>query len=227
MSGADDEIDFRPFFDMVVGVLFVLLILVAAQVYFQQVSDQSVASEAAKRDAARRRADIAAFLDALAGRLRAGGLAAAADAAHGAVLLPLQDVLAADASGLPAVEGTAVGRLGAALADATACVTAPRSDDPGCSAFARLDLDALDVGVRLEAAPPGAPLAPDRYGELGASVLSARLLGEHPSLIGASNAAGGRVIRFVTAPAASPQAGAAAGAAPGLRGDLVLDFTFR
>ena len=43
METADDldGVDFKPFFDMVVGVLFILLILIAAQLFFSQFQDQS------------------------------------------------------------------------------------------------------------------------------------------------------------------------------------------
>ena len=224
ISETDNETDFRPFFDMVIGILFVLLILVAAQIYFQQTDNQTVANEAAKQEAALRRADIATFLTTLSDRLRAGGLAATADADKGTVLMPLGEVLGIDAAGLPTVAATLSGRLGPPLAELLACVTAPRSTARNCEAFARLGLDALAVTARLGAVPSGAALPRDRFADLGAALLSARLFGEHPVLIGASNATGGRVVTFGTAYAGPGTPGVLA--APGVIGELVFDFTF-
>lgn len=219
-SGIEDATDFRPFFDMVIGILFVLLILVAAQVYFAQAQDETTASEAVKREAALRRADIAAFLGTLADRLRAGGLDATVDAGSGAVLVPLGQVLTIDARGLPSVGPAPAARLGAVLSGMAACVTDPRSAAQPCPTYARLSLDALAVTARVGALPPGAALARARFGDLGSALLSAAVLSDEPSLIGASNPAGGRVVTF-----GSALAGAGAPLA-GVGGDLALDFTF-
>ncbi len=219
-SGIEDATDFRPFFDMVIGILFVLLILVAAQVYFAQAQDETAASEAAKHEAALRRADIAAFLGALADRLLAGGLDATVDAGSGAVLVPLSQVLVVDARGLPSVGPAPAARLGTVLSGMATCVTSPRSATPPCPAYARLSLDSLAVTTRVGALPPSAALARGRFGDLGSALLSAAVLGGEPGLIAASNPAGGRVVTFGTA-----LAGAGSPAA-GVGGDLALDFTF-
>lgn len=220
-SGADDGTDFRPFFDMVIGILFVLLILVAAQIYFQQAQDETAVNDAAKREAMVRRADIAAFLDAFAGRLRAEGLNATADAEAGAVLLPLRQVVSVGGAGLPSVAVDAQEKLGAPLSAYTACVTQPRSAAVACSNFVRLALDLLTVRVRVGELPSGVLLPRNRFGDLAEALLAAVLLGGEPALIGASNEAGGRVVTFGTAAASPGISGSEVG------GDLVLDFQFQ
>ena len=223
LSDHDDAADFRPFFDMVIGILFVLLILVAAQIYFQQVQDKGATTDVAKREAALRRAEIATFLGRLAERLRADGIAASPDIEAGAVTLPLGDVAGLDAEGLPEILRVKAGALGTTLSEMTACVTEPRRTDPACADVGRLHLDALGIDLRMGTAPPGAALPRDRFGDLAGTLLSAALLRGAPALIGASNGSGGRVVRFQTA-LANPAAGARQ-ATPD--GDVSLDFTFQ
>ncbi len=221
----EEATDFRPFFDMVIGILFVLLILVAAQIYFQQVQSQG---GAAKRNAALRQAEIASFLGVLAERLRSEGIQAVADTEGSAVLLPLRDIMTVDGAGLPQVEGVRAGPLGATLLGLTACVTEPRSPDLSCSGFGRLHLDVLGIDVRVGALPVATALPRDRFEAVAGALLSASLLRGAPGLIGASNEAGGRVLEFSHGLAGAAAAGGAQdGAIGGLGGDVVLDFTFR
>ncbi len=222
-SGAEDGTDFRPFFDMVIGILFVLLILVAAQIYFEQEQVDTVSSDATKREAALRHADITTFLNALAARLLAAGLTPTVDPENGAILLPLQEVMSVDAGGLPAVQEVPAGRLGTVVAGMISCVTVPRSTDSACPPFGRLGLDRLAVTVRVGTLPPQAALPTDRFGDLGSAMLSAKLMNGAPELVAASSAAGGRVVSFDTASTGiSPLAPEA-----GVSGDVVLDFTFQ
>lgn len=211
-----DETDFRPFFDMVIGILFVLLILVAAQIYFQQAQGQGVADEAARREAALRRAAISTFLSSMAERLRAAGLAADTDPEAGSVVLRSSDVVSLDATGRPDIVTAPAAALGSALATLTACVTQPRSAVPACAGFEQLHLEALAIRLRTGALPPTADLPRDRSGDLAVALLSAALLRGTPGLIEASTDDGGRVVTFggSLAPAGSP-------------GDVTLAFDFR
>ena len=225
LSGSDDATDFRPFFDMVIGILFVLLILVAAQIYFQQAQDQTAVTDTARREAALRRAEIAAFLGTLAERLRVAGLAAIADPEAGAVVLPLGAVVGIDGAGLPLVEAAPAAALGTTLAGLTACVTRPRSAASDCAGYDRLHLDALGIELRTGTLPPAAALPRDRFGDLAGALLSASLLRGAPGLIGASTDVGGRVVTFGGRLAAEGPAGSGpAGSGPD--GDLTLAFTF-
>lgn len=219
----EEDADFRPFFDMVIGILFVLLILVAALIFFQQVQDNSATSEAAKQESAIRRAEIATFLGALAERLRGDGIEATVDLAGGAVLLPLRDVVSVEAGGLPGVRAEATARLGAALTGLVSCVSQPRTAGAACAAFDRLHLDALDVRVLTGALPGVAVLPRDRFGRLASALLSAALLRNEAGLLGASDDAGQRVIAFDDALAGS----APAATSDGVGGDVVLGFAFR
>jgi len=219
----EEDADFRPFFDMVIGILFVLLILVAALIFFQQVQDNTVTSEAARQESAIRRAEIAAFLGTLADRLRGEGLDATVDLAGSAVLLPLHQVVAVERQGLPGVEAEATARLGRTLTGLVSCVSQPRNAGAACAAYDRLHLDALDVRVSTGALPPGTALPRDRFGRLASALLSAALLRNETGLLQASDEAGQRVMAFDDALAGSSPAAAPDG--PG--GDVVLSFAFR
>src|SRR3954452_2308857 len=85
-----DGIDFKPFFDMVVGVLFVLLILISAQMFFSQ---WGAAHDPAKQDAeAAARAweqEQRLFLKDLAERLRAEGFDVSVDDVDRSIAVPL------------------------------------------------------------------------------------------------------------------------------------------
>ena len=223
LSDREEDADFRPFFDMVIGILFVLLILVAALIFFQQVQNDAVTSAAAKQETAIRRAEIAGFLNALAERLRGDGMAATADLAGNAVVLPLTDVVAAESRGLPGVKDEAVARLGATLTELVSCVSQPRRADAACAAFDRLHLDALDVRVLTGSLPAAVGLPRDRFGRLASALLSASLLRNSTGLLQASDDAGQRVIAFDDALAGLPPAGGP----DGVGGDVVLGFTFR
>ena len=77
MEAADDldGVDFKPFFDMVVGVLFILLILIAAQLFFSQFQDQS--ENAAQENIEREwREEVSGFFDRFQRGLGERGIAA-------------------------------------------------------------------------------------------------------------------------------------------------------
>ncbi len=93
----DDAIDFKPFFDMVVGVLFILLILVSAQLFFSQWQNAASPAETAAREAEAKRlradADVAAFIDELVEALRAAGFSPAVDRLGRSVSIPASQVM--------------------------------------------------------------------------------------------------------------------------------------
>src|SRR5665213_2788398 len=95
-----DGIDFKPFFDMVVGVLFVLLILIGALLFFQSAQSDVTAKQAQSEAQARQRAEEertrqewrterAALLSFLADHLREHGVEASVDLANASIAIPL------------------------------------------------------------------------------------------------------------------------------------------
>src|SRR5438045_2732124 len=97
----DDAIDFKPFFDMIVGILFVLLILVAAQMFFTQwgASDERTPQEKAQQVRLEWEREITAFLTDAAERLRARGLQPTIDQVDRTLAVPLADVTRIEEAG--------------------------------------------------------------------------------------------------------------------------------
>jgi hypothetical protein len=209
-----DEIDFKPFFDMIVGVLFVLLILIAAQMFFTQWG-------ADPEDAARRERQAQAqidwerqltgFLEDVRQRVAAAGLPAAADVTQRTVSVPLS-ALAAPSPGAPRIDAGAAGRLGQAVLASLRCLagqgSAPAAREPGCPATYRLRLWQVGTELRLAGAPQGTDLPPDRAGALLGALVTAALLQGAPELLGVSGTSGlpalARAPATSLAPAASP-----------------------
>ncbi|MGI3903977.1 MAG: hypothetical protein ACRYGP_33320 [Janthinobacterium lividum] len=190
-----DGVDFRPFFDMVVGILFVLLILIGALIFFQQTQD-GVAGSPAQSELRRWRAQRITFLERLASDLQARGLPARVDTAAGTVTMPLDVVADLAGAGLPQVRPAGAAGLAAALAPVVACVSVPRAAGPDCADTDLLSLDGLSVQVRVGAASPNAALPRDRSARYLSATLSNVLYGDAPALLRASDRVGGAAVAF-------------------------------
>jgi hypothetical protein len=83
-----DSIDFKPFFDMVVGILFILLILIAAQLFFSRFESDSPEAQAQQKRAARA-AEQELFLNGVAIALTKAGFPANVDRAGNRITVPL------------------------------------------------------------------------------------------------------------------------------------------
>ena len=213
-----DGIDFRPFFDMVVGILFVLLILVGALIFFQQTQD-SVTGTSAQSQQRRWRQQRDLFLQRLVADLQTKGLPASADTAGGAVRVPLNGLVEASMSGgLPELKGTVVVGVAGALAPAVSCVSVPRASVSSCPDSDLLSLDGLTMQVRVGAVPSDSALPRDRAARFLAASLAEALYGSAPDLLRASDRRGTAVIGFDSGTLGDGQTGGP--------GDLELVFGF-
>jgi hypothetical protein len=227
-----DGIDFKPFFDMVVGVLFVLLILIGALLFFQTAQTDATAKQAQAQKLAQQQAEEArkrqewrvertAFLDWIAGHLKERGIAASVDPDNASIAIPLATMAKLGDDGLPALASDATDKLGGTLAHDLACVAAQSDYAGDCAAFHLLRLDTAAMEVRIAPLGPGATLSQDRFGRLLASLLTAELLKGSPDLLRLSGSAGGVIVTTASAVAAG------AVAAPGaVGGDLAIGFAF-
>jgi len=174
--------DYKPFFDMAIGVLFILLILIGSLLFFQT-ADKATESASAQNSARERQAEIAAYLQWLADHLRAQGLVAEVDQANSAIILPLGELATIGGDGLPALQSQATKDLGQVLAHDLACI-APGADRPGsCGTFPQLRLDEAAAEVRTGEIAGGASLQPDRFGTLLTDKLSAAVVEASPDLL--------------------------------------------
>jgi len=218
-----EVIDFKPFFDMIVGILFILLIFIAAQLFFTRWDDplaQTESRERSRRLAFQWQQQATDLLEDIAVRLRGVGLSAAVDVVDRAVTVPLGELLSVSDNG--AVQFHArTESVGATLAERLSCI--PGQDRPrpaDCPPVDLLRLGGVRSEVRVAGVPPSISLPSDRYAHLLTTLLGAQLLRGAPALA-AMNGSGG-------VPALQPGSivtGAAqAGGAP--QGDLALRFSF-
>jgi hypothetical protein len=217
----DDVIDFKPFFDMIVGILFVLLILVAAQMFFTQWGEAGRPQQQARLEWQR---EITAFLDDVAQRLRGRGLSVSIDQVDRTIATPLGELVTPGPEQLPRPAPGRVGSLGQALVESLSCLTGGAAP-ADCPAFRLLHLGQLRTETRVASPSPIAVLSPDRYASLVSTLLNAALLEGAPSLLAISGSAGGPALQ----PGSSvvPAATAEGISVPGnLAGDFALRFVF-
>jgi hypothetical protein len=88
---SSDTIDFKPFFDMVVGILFILLILIAAQLFFTRFETDSPEAQAQQKRATRL-IEQELFLNSVADTLKKSGFVPTVDRVGNRVSIPLSSV---------------------------------------------------------------------------------------------------------------------------------------
>lgn len=223
---SEQDIDFKPFFDMVVGVLFVLLILVAAQLFFTQWA--ATPSTATQPDRAQKlrldwEREASTFVEHLANRLRSRGFDVKLDIVDRSMSLPLGEIAQSEPGGSPRVDAAGIGAIGEILSERLRCLpgqSGPRAAD--CPPLTILRLGQMRAEVRLQGAPEQA-LAPDRYARLLAALIQADLLRGAPRLLDATGSGGGPALRMESTLLSVPSASAPNGALPG---DFALRFAF-
>lgn len=219
MTTSAEDIDFKPFFDMVVGILFILLILISAQIFFAQHTTDD-ASQEAERRALERERQTTAFLEDFTGRLRAEGFEARIDRSRRAVVMPLGGLMDAGRDSVPQFAGPRVSALASVLAERLPCIAPQPLARAACADVDLLNLGSVEAEVRIAAAPERSPLSADRYAQLATTLFSSALLQLRPALLGLSNLAGTPALRF----SAATQAAAARQAA---LGELSFTFVFQ
>jgi hypothetical protein len=222
----EEAIDFKPFFDMIVGVLFVLLILISAQMFFTQWASDPVtkkAQEEAQRISLEWQREISLFLARTAERARGSGLTVILDHVDRSIVIPVSEIARVDRTGEPRVEQEPIRALGEAALGELDCLRGQaRAPRPGCSDYEFLRLGRMEAETRLGSKPPSSNLAPDRYAKLIATLIAASLLQQTPDLLAVTGSGSGPAFQTGSSLAASHE-----NAEPTvLRGDFLLRFTF-
>lgn len=215
-GNSDETVDFKPFFDMVVGLLFLLLILVSAQLFFSQWQVQPSPAELARQEAEARRhafeAGVDEALTRIAQQLGAAGFSPAVDRLARSISIPAGEVFQKEAPGDP--DRAALTRFAPAIFKELRCLSSPPPSE-GCPGAQRVRITRLETRLLLPAAEAGAtPRTPQRLAGLA---LSSALFGAEPGLLD------------ITAPSGSPaiETGARVETIPTAGGgQLVLDFAF-
>ncbi len=197
MDGSEqDSVDFKPFFDMVVGVLFILLILVAAQMFFAQWQPQAevprpTPAEIEAQRLAALRAETDGFLKHVQSKLAAEGLTATVDALASTITLPLAQ-LRSRSSEQSRIDRSATHRLGRGLFVAANCLSIGLDKAQDCPVYRHLRLERVQpkllIGSDMDAPP-------SRVGRVAALELSSALYGSHPELFGLLTPSGSMAMR--------------------------------
>lgn len=217
-----DEIDFKPFFDAVVGILFVLLILISAQLFFTQWGNvaQEDPGARARQTLIEWEKQTAIFLEGLAEQLRTHGLNPVLNLLDKSISLPLSDVVALDSAQWPQLNSQPE-LIGELLLKRLNCLPGqvqPRP--PECPALELLHLRRVNVELQV-GLPNSAPLPADRYAEYLRVIFDAALIRAAPGLLTVVGADASRTVR------SSSRAGALADPQPAaLLGDVALRFVF-
>jgi hypothetical protein len=102
-----DGSDFKPFFDMIVGVLFILIILISAQMFFAQRSMENTDADKLERNK-----QIRSFLEDVADRLRMNGFEPGIDLVRRNLTLRLEQLSSPPTAGIPTFSDPRIEALG-------------------------------------------------------------------------------------------------------------------
>lgn len=220
-TNEDEVIDFKPFFDLVVGILFILLILVASQLFFSRWKDTPSPQDAAAQAREQRRvatlADIDTFLDGLSSALGKAGFTPALDRVGRRIIIPSGEVLKTPtASGSPGASA----RLGKTLLAQLHCVDGSSGPARGaCDGKGVARIAAVKARLQLPGlAGTATPAPPARVAGLN---LSASLFSAAPDLLAVTAPGGGPAVSPEIAVTALPTT-----TQPAPEGDFTLEFTF-
>lgn len=213
-----DVIDFKPFFDMIVGILFILLIFIAAQLFFTQ-WDDPVARERTRQLAYEWERQTVTLLQHIAENLRQKGVSAQVNTTAQSVAVPLTELMDISETGAVRIDhrGAAVGEV---LADRLGCIPGQRnSHTEGCPEVPLLRLAGIRGEVRVTGTPTGTSLSAERFAYYASTLLGAEFLRAAPELAAVSGSGDSPALR-ITGTSRVSKPGAA------LQGDLELTFSF-
>jgi len=193
-----DAIDFKPFFDMIVGILFILLIFIAAQLFFSQ-WDDPVARERTRQLAYQWERQVASLLQDVAENLRRNGISAQVNTTARSLTIPLNELLTVPAGGAVRLDARTE-TLGKVLADRLGCVPGQLNNVPrGCPEVPLLRLAGIRGEARVAGTPAGGSLSPERYAYYLSTLLGAELLRGAPELAALSGSGGTPALRITGA----------------------------
>src|SRR6188508_2360583 len=152
-----DGSDYKPFFDMIVGVLFILLILISAQMFFAQHDNATISD--ANQISLERKKQISAFLEDIAGQLRANGFYPDIDFVRRRITLGLGQVSAPAIGAVPVFADRRVEAVGRVLSDRLGCLFSGPPFPVNCRDMKLIKLGEVQVELRTGAMPPESTLS--------------------------------------------------------------------
>jgi hypothetical protein len=203
-----DGSDFKPFFDMIVGVLFILIILISAQMFFAQHS-----MEDADAGKLARNKQIRSFLEDVADRLRKNGFEPGIDLVRRRLTLSLDQLSSSPMAGIPTFSDRQVEAVGRVLSNRLECIFTGPAQPSDCMDWNLIRLGEVQVELRPGALPQESRLSPDRFSQLATTLFSAKLLGSRPDLLSLTGAGGAPLFHFQSLPPLNPVVGSESGLA--------------
>lgn len=207
-----NEQDFKPFFDLIVGVLFILLILISAQMFFAQSPSDDVKDF--RQIELERRKQIAAFMDNVAAKLKDNGFDPQVDVERKIVTLPLEPLRSRSTGDAPKFDDARIVALSRSLLLPLSCASAKAVVSTACPNWNLIHLGEAVVEAGVGSAPLGSNLSRDRYAQLSATVLAAAVFSQSPDLLGLTGSGGGPLVRII------------GGLAPASADNLQITFAF-
>jgi hypothetical protein len=201
-----DGSDFKPFFDMIVGVLFILIILISAQMFFAQSSMED--ADAAKLE---RNKQIRSFLEDVADRLRMNGFEPGIDLVRRRLTLSLDQLSSSPMAGIPTFSDRRVEAVGRILSNRLGCIFTGPAQPSDCMDWNLIRLGEVQVELQAGAPPQESPLSPDRFSQLATTLFSAKLLSSRPDLLSLTGAGGTPLLHFQSLPPLNPGLGGESG----------------
>ena len=207
-----DEQDFKPFFDLIVGVLFILLILISAQMFFAQSPNDDVKDS--KQIELERRKQIAAFMGDVAAKLKDNGFDPQIDVEHKMVTLPMEPLRSRSTSNMPRFDEAKIVALTRSLLSPLSCASGKVPTATTCPNWNLIHLGEAVVEAGVSNAPSESGLSRERYAQLEAAVLAAAVFSKSPDLLGLTGSGGGPLVRII------------GGSAPPAADNLQINFAF-
>jgi hypothetical protein len=194
------EADFRSFFDLIVGVVFIFLILLSAQMFFLHGEDTEKSDIVEKQKRSfERLSQIKSFLDQVERELRNRNIDASIDLTRTELRLPLDQLQEASSGPAPQFTRARSEALGQVLLLNVKCLQDGKISDV-CLDWNLLKLNDVQINVQTGKPPPNLELPADRFGQLVATVFSSTLLSAQPQLLSLTTSAGLPVFQFGSLP---------------------------
>lgn len=189
-----DDSDFKPFFDMIIGVLFILLILISAQMFFASAPERSSALDEKNKLSLKRDIQRKFFLEDFRDRLRAGGFQVELDLPARTLILDLAQFSSTSVGGVPQFSENRTKSFSREMSDRLACVFAVQS--VGCvdTNLVQLGQVKVDVGGALPSSDSN--LSRERFAELQSTLFTAAILSHQANLLALTGSGGMQLVQF-------------------------------
>jgi len=190
------ETDFRPFFDLIVGVLFIFLILISAQMFFMRHETMESQDSAAQKLEQARKEQIQSFLDSVVEQLQKRKLAAELDLTRTELRLPLDQLSQPSSGAVPKFLDAPLAAVGEVLSRHVSCLEAARGNDTTCGNWSLLKLNDVHLDVQTGEKPSASALPSARFGQLASTIFTSTLLSAQPELLGMTGTGGLPLFQF-------------------------------